>query len=448
VAGKMLYSNKDLRKLIFPLVMEQFLGILVGIVDIMMLAGVGEAAVSGVSMVDTINVLVINISAAMATGGSVVVGHFIGQKNPESAGQAAWQLLFFAAIVSTAVSALFIAGHDIMLRTIFGRVEQDVMSSAITYLIITALSVMPLTIYSSCCALFRAMNDSKTTMWISLLMNIVNISGNAILIYGMKLGVSGAAISTSISRTLAAAVIFCLLLNPGRAINIRNRITWRIKGEYIGKILRIGIPNGMENSLFQLGKIILLSLISTFGTFAMAANALGNTLAGFNLLPALAVNLAQISVISVCVGAGEFGQARHYTRKLLLLSIGATAVISLFLFILSPWIMKVYGLSPGTEVLAIQIIRYHAIMAVLLWVPSFSLPNTLRAAGDVVWPMTVAIFSMWFFRIVASYVLGRYFNMGLLGVWIAMTIDWAFRAFCYILRYRGDKWEHKFSSNE
>ncbi|MDR2888839.1 MAG: MATE family efflux transporter [Lachnospiraceae bacterium] len=436
----MLYSNKDLKKLIFPLVVEQFLGLLVGMVDVMMLAGVGEAAVSGVSMVDTINILVINISAAMATGGAVVVGHFIGQKNPENAGRAAWQLLYFAGIMSTVVSVFFIAGHQLMLQTIFGEVETAVMESAATYLIITAVSVMPLTIYNSGCALFRAMNDSRTTMWVSLLMNLVNIGGNALLIFVFKMGVAGAAIATSVSRTLAAVIIFAMLFNDKRSINIRHRATWRLKREYLGKMLRIGIPNGMENSLFQLGKILLLSLISTFGTAALAANAVGATLAGFNLLPPLAINLAQLSVISVCIGAGDFKQARYYTKKLLAIAIAATAVISVFLFILAPVFLRAYNLSAEAERMAIEIIRFHAVMAVLLWIPSFSLPNTLRAAGDVVWPMVVAIVSMWLFRIVASYVLGRYLGLGLMGVWIAMTIDWGFRSLCYVLRYRSNKW--------
>lgn len=434
--------------MIFPLVIEQFLTIMVGMVDIMMLAGVGEAAVSGVSMVDTINILVINISAAMATGGAVVVGHFIGQKRPENAGRAAWQLLYFSGIAAILISALFIFGHRMVLQTIFGRVEPEVMSSAATYLVITAVSIMPLTIYNAGCALFRAMSDSKTTMWVSLLMNLVNIAGNALLIYGLKMGVAGAAIATSVSRTVAAVIIFAMLFNSRRIINLKHRVTWRLNREYLGKMLRIGIPNGLENSLFQLGKILVISLIATFGTAALAANAVGGTLANFNLLPAIAINLAQISVISVCVGAGDYQQARYYTKKLLFISLACTAVISSILMAAAPLITQAYNLSSAAEELALQITRYHAVLAVICWIPAFSLPNTLRAAGDVVWPMAVAIASMWFFRIAAAYLLGRYWGLGLLGVWMAMTIDWAFRALCYIWRYRGDKWTRMMKREE
>ncbi len=440
----MLYSNKDLKRLILPLVLEQFLAILVGMVDTVMISGVGEAAVSGVSLVDNINILVINITAAMATGGAVVAGHFLGQKDSESAGKAAWQLILFSLAASIVIFLMLVAFHRPLLYAIFGNVEAEVMSSAVTYLLITAISIVPLAVYNSCAALFRAMNNAKTTLLISILMNAINVIGNAILIFGAGMGVAGAAIATTISRTVAAIAIFCMMFQTDRQIHIKGRLSWRINGRLIKKILYIGIPNGVENSLFQLGKILLLSLISTFGTYAMAANAVCNTLAGFNVLPGQAIGLALVSVAAVCIGAGEFEQARYYTRKLMLISIISIAALSAILIGFSPWIMKIYHLSPETEQLAIQVIRYHAVLAMLIWVPSFTLPNTLRAAGDVVWTMFIAIGSMWVFRIGASYVFHNNFNMGLLGVWIAMTIDWAFRAGCYGLRYRGHKWEKFF----
>lgn len=198
----------------------------------------------------------------------------------------------------------------------------------------------------------------------------------------------------------------------------------------------------MENSLFQLGKIILLSLISSFGTFAMAANAVCNTLASFNVLPGQAINLALLSVAAVCVGAGDYKQARYYTKKLVLLATFSTMFISICLIVFAPWVMKIYNLNPETEVLAVEVIRYHAIMAVIFWIPSFTVPNTLRAAGDVVWTMLIAIGSMWVFRIGTAYIFSRFFNMGLIGVWMAMTIDWGFRALCYGIRYHGHKWEY------
>lgn len=440
----MLYSNKDLEKLILPLVLEQFLAILVGMVDTVMISGVGEAAVSGVSLVDNINILVINITAAMATGGAVVAGHFLGQKDSESAGKAAWQLILFSSAASVVIFLMLVAFHRPLLYAIFGNVEAEVMSSAVTYLLITAISIVPLAVYNSCAALFRAMNGAKTTLMISILMNAINVVGNAILIFGAGMGVAGAAIATTVSRTVAAIAIFGMMFQTDRQIHIKGRVDWHINVRLIKKILYIGIPNGVENSLFQLGKILLLSLISTFGTYAMAANAVCNTLAGFNILPGQAIGLALVSVAAVCIGAGDFEQARYYTKKLMLIAVISIAALSAVLIGFSPWIMKVYHLSPETEQLAIQVIRYHAVLAMLIWVPSFTLPNTLRAAGDVVWTMFIAIGSMWVFRIGASYVFHNNFHMGLLGVWVAMTIDWAFRSICYCLRYRGHKWEKFF----
>ncbi len=438
----MLYSDKDLKKLILPLVLEQLLAILVGMIDMVMVSGVGEAAVSGVSLVDNINILVINISAAMATGGAVVAGHFLGQKNPENAGKAAWQLILCSSVVAAVISFFLVIWHKPVLHLVFGQVDADVMRNAITYLTITAVAIIPITIYNSCAALFRAMNQTKITMWISIMMNVVNVIINAILIYGMKMGVAGAAIATAIARTLAAVIILYMMFDPNKVINIKGKIVWKIDTQLIKRILYIGIPNGLENSLFQLGKILLLSLISTFGTFAIAANAVCNILAGFNVLPGMAINLALLSVAAVCVGAGDYDQARYYTRKMLKLAIVCTAVISSVLILFTPWILKIYNLSPETEILATKVIRYHAIMAVFLWMPSFTIPNTLRAAGDVVWTMVIAIGSMWTFRIITSYLLSAYTDLGLMSVWIAMTLDWVFRAICYGYRYRGHKWEH------
>ena len=281
----MLYSNKDLKKLILPLVLEQFLAILVGMVDTVMISGVGEAAVSGVSLVDNINILVINITAAMATGGAVVAGHFLGQKDSESAGKAAWQLILFSSAASVVIFLMLVAFHRPLLYAIFGNVEAEVMSSAVTYLLITAISIVPLAVYNSCAALFRAMNGAKTTLMISILMNAINVVGNAILIFGAGMGVAGAAIATTVSRTVAAIAIFGMMFQTDRQIHIKGRVDWHINVRLIKKILYIGIPNGVENSLFQLGKILLLSLISTFGTYAMAENAVCNTLGGFNILP-------------------------------------------------------------------------------------------------------------------------------------------------------------------
>ncbi len=438
---EILYSNSDLRRLILPLIMEQLLAILVGMLDTVMISGVGEAAVSGVSLVDNINILVINIFAAMATGGAVVAGHALGQKNQEQAGRSAWQMMLFLLYSSVAMTVLLLGAHRVILRVIFGQVEEAVMASAVTYLIITGLSICPLALYNGCAALFRAMGNSRTTMYISLLMNLINLVGNAILIFIFQMGVAGAAIATLIARTVAALLIFRFMFDEKREIHFQNRLTLRMDIPQVKKILYIGIPNGLENSLFQLGKILLLSLVSTFGTSAIAANAVCGTITNFNILPGMAINMALLSVASYCIGAGDFGQTRYYTRKLMRLTWLCTSVVSLVMIVGAPLFLKIYHLTPETTTLALQVIRYHAVMCMVAWIPSFTLPNTLRAAGDVMWTMAIAIISMWVFRIGTAYFFSNVFHLGLIGIWIAMTIDWMFRGICYEIRYHGGKWE-------
>ena len=314
--GKMLYSGKDLRKLIIPLIIEQILAIAVGMADTIMVSAAGEAAVSGVSLVDTVNILLINVFSALATGGAVVSGHFLGKKKREDACKSAWQILLFATLLAFVISVIFITAHDPLLRLMFGKIEDDVMKASKTYLIITTYSFVALAIYNSCAALFRAMNESKVTMWVSLLMNVINVVGNAICIYGLHMGVAGVAIPTTISRYVAAVVIFLLMFQTKKEINLCGQITWKFNGSLIKKILYIAIPNGLENSMFQLGKILVMSAVATMGTSAIAANAVTGTIANWNNLPGFAINLAIVSVVSVCVGAGRYDQARYYTRRL------------------------------------------------------------------------------------------------------------------------------------
>ena len=435
------YSNADLKKLILPLIMEQLLAILVGMLDTVMISGVGEAAVSGVSLVDNINILIIQVFAALATGGAVVAGHALGQRNEEAAGRSAWQMVLFLVYASVVTTVVLLGGHKTILGAIFGQVEAEVMSSATTYLIITGLSICPLALYNGCAALFRAMGDSKTTMYISLLMNLMNLIGNAILIFGCNMGVAGAAISTTVSRTTAAGIIFYLLFRADKVICFKHRVTAKLNLEQIKKILYIGIPNGLENSLFQLGKILLLSLVSTFGTSAIAANAVCGTVANFNILPGMAINMAILSVTSYCIGAGDYGQVRYYTKKLMRLTNICMIVVSVIMILSCRKVLLLYHLTPETEELAVQVICFHAVMCTFAWVPSFSLPNTLRAAGDVMWTMAIAIVSMWVFRLGTAYFFSNVFPLGLMGIWIAMTIDWMFRGICYEIRYHSGKWE-------
>ena len=315
-----LFDNKALLALIIPLVIEQLLAVLVGMADSIMIASVGEAAVSGVSLVDQIMVLLINVFAALATGGAVVAGQYLGQKNQKEACKSATQLIWFITLCSVVITLLVYAGKYFILHGIFGKIEADVMGHANTYLMIVTASIPFMALYNGGAAIFRAMGNSKVSMQVSIIMNIINVGGNAILIYGFHRGTEGVAIPTLVSRMVAAVIIIALLCNPKQLLHIERTFRYKFNWQMVKKILSIGVPNGLENSMFQLGKILVLSLVSTFGTYAIAANAVGNAIALFQILPGMAISLAVTTVIARCVGAGDYEQVKYYNRKLMVIT--------------------------------------------------------------------------------------------------------------------------------
>lgn len=436
-----LFDNKALTALIIPLIVEQLLAVLVGMADSIMVANVGEAAVSGVSLVDNIMVLLINIFAALATGGAVVAGQYLGQKREKDACIAAKQLIWFIFLCSVGITAIVYLGRNFILHSVFGAIDADVMSSANTYLMIVTASIPFIALYNGGAAIFRAMGNSKVSMQVSIVMNVINVAGNAILIYGFHRGTESVAIPTLVSRMVAAILILGLLCNQTRVLHLEKTLRYHLNGSMVKRILNIGVPNGLENSMFQLGKILVLSLVSTFGTSAIAANAVSNAVALFQILPGMAISLAVTTVISRCVGAGDYEQAKYYTRKLLKITYCCMAVTVALIFAVLPLIMKVYNLSAGTSAESEKILLFHGCSAILVWPIAFNLPAVFRASGDVRYSMITSIVSMWIFRIAFSYILGKYMGIGVFGVWIAMIIDWCFRAILFVYRYFSGKWQ-------
>lgn len=437
-----LFSNRELANLIGPLVIEQLLAVLVGMADSIMVANVGEAAVSGVSLVDNIMILIINIFAALATGGAVVAGQYIGRKDEKSACKAATQLVWFVSLSAVAIMILFYFGKDIILNQVFGHITAEVKGHADIYLLIVTASIPFIALYNGGAAIFRAMGNSQVSMRVSLLMNAINVTGNAILVFGLRIGTAGVAIPTLISRMVAAIVITVLLCNQTRILHIERTLKIRFDGRMIRKILAIGVPNGLENSMFQLGKILVLSLVSTFGTYAIAANAVSNAIALFQILPGMAISLAITTVISQCVGANDYEQVHYYLKKLLVIIYVAMAGTVALIFLALPLILKAYNLSDQTAAAATNIIHFHGISAMIIWPLSFALPAAYRAAGDAKACMYTSIVSMWIFRIGFSYLVGKYMGLGVFGVWVAMVIDWVVRAICFVIRYFNGKWKH------
>ncbi|MFI3325724.1 MAG: MATE family efflux transporter [Clostridia bacterium] len=438
-----MFDNKALKRLIIPLVIDQFLAVTIGMADTMMVSSCGEAAVSGISLVDSINFLFITIFAALATGGAVVAAQYVGKGNKKESCLAANQLFYSVFFLSIILSIITLIFKNQILNLIYNGITEDVMQNARIYFFISALSYPFLAVFNASAALFRSMGDSKTAMFTSAFMNILNVLGNAIFIFIFNLGVAGAGLATLIARIIGAVIITILLFNQSRTICYIDLFKFKIKPKYIKNILYIGVPNGIENGLFQIGKLLVASIVSGFGTAAITANAIGGNLACIQLIPGLAISLALITVVGQCIGAGEIEQAKSYSIKLIKLTYIAFWGFSIVLFILLKPILSLYSISDEAAAITTQIFIAHLIVANFLWPLSFALPNALRAGGDVKFTMWISMLSMWIFRIGSCFLFAIYLDLGVFGVWIAMFADWACRGTFYTWRFFKCNWIKK-----
>lgn len=430
-----MFSNKDLRRIIFPLVMEQFLMLAVSLADSIMVSGAGEAAISAVSLMSNIFILLINILVALATGGCVVAGQYIGKQKIKDAKDTADQLLLITTILSLVIMASVYALKHFLINIVFGKLSPEVTRNCYTYLHIVTASIPFISIYSSGNAMLRAIGDTKTPMKISVMMNIINITGNALLIYGFKMGIEGVAYPTLISSIFAAVTTYFIMRNQNPDMHFSKKPVLKLNKTLVYKILYIGIPGSFESSLFQLGKILVLNMIAGFGTAAIAANSISNIIASLQNLPGIAINIAIVTICARCFGAGEYEQVRYYTKRLLLTIKIFFAFTSFVIILFLNPILNIYKISESARDMTRFIIIYYSICSFLIWSESFALPSALRAVNDVKYCLIVSSLSMWFCRLVLSYVLGVSFRLGLFGVWIAMTVDWIVRAFFMIHRF-------------
>ena len=423
--------------------LEQLLAMSVGMADTVMLTTVGEAAVSGVALVDVINNLVIQVLAALATGGAVVCAQYLGRQDAPSARLAARQLLYTATGVALVLASCLLLFRDALLPAIFGNLEPPVLESARIYLLLTALSFPFLAVYNACAAMFRSMGNSRVSLYASLLMNALNIGGNAILIYGCHWGTAGAGTATLLSRAAAAVMMLLLIKNRGNPIWLDRLLAIRFDKKMIASILRIGVPSGVENGLFHFGKLMVQTLIASLGTAAIAANAIANSVSGVLIVPGSAIGLSMITVVGQCVGADDYTQARGYTKKLMLYAYFCMAVINLPVVFLAKPLIGLFSLSPEATRLAAFVLPSIGVMHTLAWPMSFTFPNALRAAGDARYTMLVSILSMWTLRVGMSYVFINLMGMNIEGVWYAMFCDWCLRILCFVIRYARGKWKTK-----
>ena len=437
------FTNRDLLRLLIPLIIEQMLAVTVGLADSLMVSSLGEAAVSSVSLVDTVNVLLNSLFASLATGGAIVTGQYLGAKNMEKAQRSAEQLLIFNGAVAIGITVVMYALQRSIVYGLFGSIEPDVAANSLAYFRIVELSIPFLAVYSAGAALFRVMGDSKTSMKISLWMNLINVTGNALLIYVFKWDVSGVALPTLASRVFAAFAILFLMRNQNLTLHLSKDFRLRMDRKMVGLIVKTGVPNGIEGSMFQLGKILLMSVISSFGTAAIAANAIGNTVMTFQNLPGNAASLASTTVISQCTGLRDYDSSKFYAKKLLKFAHIGLLVSNALVLLALPVILRIYHVSDEAKELARFLVMTYSVVCCLVWPLSFSFPQTLRASGDNRFVMVVSVGSMWAFRLVLGVVLSKNMRMGLVGVWIAMYVDWVVRAICFVLRYRSGKWMTK-----
>ena len=441
---KHLFTNKQLWALLVPVVVEQILNSLMGTADTMMVSNVGSAAISAVSLVDSINVLVIQAFSALAAGGAIVCAQYIGQRNKEKANESARQVLFIITAISVAVSLICLVFQKPLLRLIFGSVEAEVMRASETYFFYTALSFPFIAAYDSAASIFRAQDNTKGPMIISMISNVMNIGGNAILIWVFHMGVAGAAISTLVSRIFCAVVVLYQLRKDRQPIVVRDYLKIRPDGKMIGRILALGIPSGIENSMFQLGKLAIQSTVSTLGTTAIAAQAMTNMLEMLNGTAVIGVGIGLMTVVGQSLGAGKKDEAVYYMKKLMIFSEVFLIACCAVVYVLARPITMIGGMEAKSAEMCLDMMFWITIVKPIVWMFAFIPAYGMRAAGDVKFSMITSCITMWTFRFCLCVYLIRVCGMGPMAVWIGMFTDWTVRAIVFGLRFKSGKWmEHK-----
>lgn len=435
-----IFSNVDIRKLLIPIMLENLLASLMGTVDTMMVSNVGASAVSAVSLVDSINILVIQALSALAAGGAILCSQYIGSSNPKGANRAARQVFLVMTVLSVFISAICLVLRVPMLKFIFGSVEAEVMADSQAYFLFTLLSFPFIGLYDAGASIMRAQKDSKSPMTISIISNFLNIGGNAILIFGLGMGVAGAALSTLASRIFCAVVVIIKLRNPSQTICVNRYYTIRPDWDLIKRVLYIGIPSGIENSMFQFGKLAIQSTVSTLGTVAIAAQAMTNILENLNGIAAIGIGIGLMTVVGQCLGAGRKDEAVYYIKKLSLVSEVVIIASCLIIFILTKPITMLAGMEPASARLCFEMVIFITIVKPICWVPSFIPPYGLRAAGDVKFSMIVSCCTMWLCRVSLCIYLCRVWGFGPIAVWIGMACDWMLRSIIFTARFHSRKW--------
>lgn len=435
-----MFTNQDLKNMIVPLFFEQLLVMLVGIMDTFIVSYVGEAAVSGVSLVNSFNTIFIYLFTALASGGAVVISQYIGNKDQKNSVRSSSQLLMFSTLFSIVLSCIVLIFHQAILSALFGKVEMDVMDACITYIVISALSYPFIAIYNAGASLFRSMGKTKTTMYVSLASNIINVIGNCIGVFVLHAGVAGVAIPSLIARAFSAIVITNLCFRNDQTTYYTKKDLFAFDTDILKRVLSIAVPNGIENGIFQFVKVALSSVVALFGTYQIAANGVAQSIWSLAALMGVTLGPVYITVIGQCMGSGNQEQAKYYFKKLNKLAIVLSIVWNLIVLALTPLFMHFYQLSSETLQLIFYLVVIHNVFNAIVYPISGPLSNGLRAAGDVKFTMIVSIASTLLARFVFSIIFAIYLNMGVIGIAFAMCLDWTIRAVIFYCRYRSLKW--------
>ena len=438
-----LFSRDDLKKLYIPILIEILLTVSVGVADTMMVSQAGETAVSGVSCFNTIQNFLIALFSAFATGGSVVVGQILGMKNIDRAKNAVKDLMYLTILVSVLLSIVFIVLKEPLLRLIYGESEEAVITAALDYAAPILISLPFLASQSSLNAILRVQGKTKTTMWTSIIANVINVVGNAVFILVFHMGALGVGIATLISRIVSAMILFIASRSKKLQAPFEKILQIRHKGNMMGTIFSIALPSGLENSIFQLGKIVMIATIAQCGTSSMAAFSVLDNIGTFSNITGQAAGQTLMVVGGYAAGAGRFDESRRLTKVFMEIAYGTMALLAVVLFIFLKPIISIYSFSPETAKLAYRILSEYMVWSTLVWPLSFSFPNILKSSGDVKFTMIVAILSMWIFRVFLARVLGIYLGFGIVGVMWGMYIDWVVRSIAFVIRYRSGVWTEK-----
>lgn len=426
--------------MILPLLMEQFLLMLVGLADTMVVSYAGEAAVSGVSLVNSFNTIFINLFTALASGGAVVVSQYIGRRDMKMASESSSQLLMVATVFAVVISIPVLIWKVPLLKGLFGKVEPDVMEACKTYLRISVYSFPALGIYNAGTALYRSIGKTSVTMKISIVSNLINVAGNLIGVFVFRAGVSGVAYPSLIARTFSAVVITLLCFRE-KEVRYVGRWIFQWNRELLKKMLSIAIPNGVESGIFQFVKVALSSVVALFGTYQIAANGISQSIWSVAALISVTMGPVFITVIGQCMGAGDIRQAEYYFRKLTKVTVCISVAWNTLIFLITPLLIKIFAVSRQTGQMILYLVLIHNIANAVVFPFADPLGKGLRAAGDAMFTMGISLFTTIGVRLILSILLGIVLDLGVIGIALAMCLDWTVRGVIFWIRFRQGKWK-------